>query len=104
MRLWRCVSSAAPLFSFTGRTWSAILSRYRFFFGFNLTVDRGFTLTVPNVTTGCVGQVDEEVLAGKGEHGIFLYDRATGKLLPTPGLNSNNEEMDPFVMVLGTPR
>lgn len=41
-----------------------------------------------------------ERIKGEGERDIFLYDRQTQKLLPTPGLNSKREDMDPCVIVL----
>ena len=37
---------------------------------------------------------------GVGERDIYLYDRQTQKLLPTPGLNSKTEDYDPCVMRL----
>jgi Tol biopolymer transport system component len=41
-----------------------------------------------------------ERIKGAGERDIYLYDRKTGKLLPTPGLNSKAEDFDPCVVVL----
>jgi hypothetical protein len=35
-----------------------------------------------------------------GERDIYLYDRQTQRLLPTPGLNSKEDDFDPFVIVL----
>jgi hypothetical protein len=34
---------------------------------------------------------------GEGERDVFLYDIAGEKLLPTPGLNSVRDEMDPAI-------
>lgn len=41
-----------------------------------------------------------ERLSGKGERDIFIYDRNTQKLLPTPELNAVQEDFDPCVVVL----
>lgn len=41
-----------------------------------------------------------ERVGGEGERDIFLYDRKTARLLPTPGLNSKTEDFDPCVLVL----
>jgi Tol biopolymer transport system component len=41
-----------------------------------------------------------ERISGAGERDVFLYDRQTKKLLPTPDLNSKREEIDPCVIVL----
>ena len=44
--------------------------------------------------------VPSERLGGTGERDIYLYDRQTQKLLPTPGLNSRDDDYDPCVIVL----
>ena len=41
-----------------------------------------------------------ERLGGAGERDIYLYDRQTRKLLPTPGLNAKQDDFDPCVIVL----
>ena len=41
-----------------------------------------------------------ERIGGAGERDLYLYDRQTQKLLPTPGLNSKTEDFDPCVIVL----
>jgi Tol biopolymer transport system component len=41
-----------------------------------------------------------ERTAGEGERDVFLYDRQSSKLLPTPGLNGKHEDIDPSVIVL----
>ena len=41
-----------------------------------------------------------ERIKGEGERDIYLYDRQTQKLLPTPGLNSKREDIDPCVIVI----
>ena len=35
---------------------------------------------------------------------IHLYDRETKQLLPTPGLNSKDDDYDPCVIVLPVPK
>ena len=45
--------------------------------------------------------VGTERLTGVGERDVYLYDRATQKLLPTPGLNSKQDDFDPCLVVLG---
>ena len=42
-------------------------------------------------------------LGGEGERDIYLYDRRTQQLLPTPGLNSKAEDFEPCVVVLKQP-
>ena len=44
-----------------------------------------------------------ERVGGEGERDVYLYDRQTQKLLPTPGLNSKTEDFDPCVIFLKTP-
>ena len=46
-------------------------------------------------TTTDLGRAREH----KGD--VYLYDRKTGRLLPTPGLNSRAEDFDPCVVALG---
>ena len=41
-----------------------------------------------------------ERVEGEGDRDIYLYDRQTQKLLPTPGLNSKAEDFDPCVIAL----
>jgi Tol biopolymer transport system component len=41
-----------------------------------------------------------ERVDGQGERDVYLYDRDTERLLPTPGLNSKTEDFDPTVIVL----
>jgi hypothetical protein len=41
-----------------------------------------------------------ERIGGTGERDIYLYDREKQQLLPTPGLNSKQEDFDPCVIVL----
>jgi Tol biopolymer transport system component len=43
-----------------------------------------------------------ERVGGEGERDIFLYDRQSQKLLPTPGLNAKQEDIDPCVITIGT--
>ena len=43
-----------------------------------------------------------ERLSGAGERDIYLYDRQTQKLLPTPGLNHKEDDFDPHLVVLKT--
>jgi hypothetical protein len=45
-----------------------------------------------------------ERLDGAGERDVFRYDREAGKLLPTPGLNSKQDNFDPCVIVLAKPK
>ena len=37
---------------------------------------------------------------GAGERDIYLYDRETARLLPIPGLNAPQEDLDPCVVPL----
>jgi Tol biopolymer transport system component len=41
-----------------------------------------------------------ERISGEGERDVYLYDRQAQKLLPTPGINSKQEDFDPCVIVL----
>ena len=41
-----------------------------------------------------------ERVGGAGERDVYLYDVRAKKLLPTPGLNSKQEDFDPCVVVL----
>jgi hypothetical protein len=41
-----------------------------------------------------------ERLESEGDHDIFVYDRTLGKLLPTPGLNTDRDDYDPCLIVL----
>jgi len=44
-----------------------------------------------------------ERTAGAGERDIFLYDRQISRLVPTPGLNSKEEDFDPCLAYEGAP-
>jgi len=41
-----------------------------------------------------------ERLGGSGERDVYLYDRVAQKVLPTPGLNSKDDDYDPCVIVM----
>ena len=45
-----------------------------------------------------------ERLGGDGECDVYLYDRQSGRLLPTPGLNTRAEDFDQAVTMAGNPK
>jgi Tol biopolymer transport system component len=45
-----------------------------------------------------------ERLGGHGERDLYLYDRVAQKLLPTPGLNSKQDDFDPSLLASPVPK